>query len=307
MISVIIPAKNEAVTLWFTVHAIRMEMERDPVEPWEIVVVDNVSTDSTKAFLEDWAIKPWVRRVEAHADISGPGPVRNVGATAAQGEILVFMDAHVLPSPGFFRQIRHTMHQEIWDKVGSLHYPIGWNGFDRGAFSTNYELRLERDFWGDNRTGNYRTLTEIGAHGHGCVAMRRDHFIEVGGYHPGQAGYGGDESYMDLKFAMFGFHNYSDPSGYYLHCSQRHMNYTWNNQDVIRNHMISAYTLGGLPWLEKVYAYQLAKGYVPEHELTPAREMALSAGRADRDWIAAHARHTLDEVLADFKTRGVPH
>src|ERR1035438_7782280 len=40
MISIIIPAKNEAVTLWFTIHAIRMEMDRDAGEPYEIIVVD---------------------------------------------------------------------------------------------------------------------------------------------------------------------------------------------------------------------------------------------------------------------------
>ena len=75
MISVIIPAKNEAITLWFTLHAIRMEMDRDPPEPYEIIAVDNLSTDGTKKFLEDGSIAPWVRRIET--DRSGPGPVRN--------------------------------------------------------------------------------------------------------------------------------------------------------------------------------------------------------------------------------------
>jgi len=306
MISVIIPAKNEAVTLWFTIHAIRMEMDRDRGEPYEIIVVDNGSTDSTKTFLEDYAIAPWVRRIET-TDRSGPGPVRNAGADAAQGDILLFADAHVLFSPGFFRRVSNTMRNEIWDRVGSLHFPIGWNGFAADAFSTHYKLTLDQNFWGDNLAGNFQTLTEISVHGHGCVAMRKDHFYEVGGYHPAQAGYGGEENYLDLKFVMFGFHNYSDPRAYYLHCSQRHMNYVWANQDVARNNFIAAYTLGGMPWLEKVYASQLASGYVPEHELRPAREDALLAGQGDREWIEAHAQYTLDEVLAGFKERQVPH
>ncbi|MGA8538112.1 MAG: glycosyltransferase family A protein [Terriglobales bacterium] len=306
MISVIIPAKNEAVTLWFTIHAIRMEMDRCSEEPYEIIVVDNGSTDNTKKFLEDYSIAPWVRRIEK-TDCSGPGPARIAGAEAAQGDIFVFADAHVLVSPGFFARVSSTMRNEIWDRVGSLHFPIGWNGFEPGEFSTHYELTLGQNFWGTNQTGNFQTLTEISAHGHGCVAMRRDHFLKVGGYHPAQVGYGGEEVYLDLKFAMFGFRNYTDPRAHYLHCSQRQMNYVWVNQDVARNNFISAYTLGGRPWLDKVYFAQLEAGYVPEHELRPAREDALLAGQADREWIEAHARFTVDEVLAGFKERQVPH
>jgi hypothetical protein len=137
--------------------------------------------------------------------------------------------------------------------------------------------------------------------------MRKDHFYQVGGYHPGQAGYGGDETYLDLKFAMFGFRNYTDPWAYYLHCSQRHMNYVWVAQDLVRNNFISAYTLGGMPWVEKVYASQLVSAHSSEDELKSAREDALLAGRADREWIEANAKYTIDEVLAGFKERKVPH
>lgn len=306
MISVIIPAKNEAVTLWFTLHAIRLEMDRDAFEPYEIIVVDNGSTDTTRKFLEDYSIAPWVRRIDA-PDSSGPGPVRNAGAAVARGEILFFADAHVLFSPGFFKRAVATIRGEIGDRVGSLHFPVGWNGFTANEFSTHYELTLERNFWGNNLAGNFQALTEISAHGHGCVAMRKDRFHQVGGYHPGQTGYGGDETYLDLKFAMFGFRNFTDPRAYYLHCSQRHMNYVWTNQDVARNNFISAYTLGGTPWLDKVYASQAASSYVPRNELQLAREEAQRRGQADRQWIEAHASHTIDEVLAGFKARLVPH
>ncbi|MGD1097627.1 MAG: glycosyltransferase family 2 protein [Bryobacteraceae bacterium] len=305
MISVIIPAKNEATTLWFTLHAIRMEMDRDPGDRYEIIVVDNLSTDTTQKFVEDGSIAPWVRRIET--DRSGPGPVRNAGAEAAEGDILVFADAHVLFSPGFFKRLSSTLRKEVWDEASSLHFPIGWNGTSPECRSTHYELTLHRNFWGDNLAGNFQTLTETAAHGHGCVAVRKDRFFEVGCYHPGQAGYGGEECYLDLKFAMFGFRNYNDPRAYYLHCSQRKMNYVWANFDLVRNNFISAYALGGIPWLDRVYAAQLAEGYVPKHELEQAREDALLAAQADRDWIETKAKYSLERVLAEFKERRVPH
>jgi hypothetical protein len=183
------------VTLWFTTHSIRMERDRDPGEPYEIIGVDHLSTDNARRFLEDYSIAPWVRRVET--DRSGPGPVRRAGAEAAQGDIFVFADAHVLFSPGFFHRVSATMRKEIWGSVGSLHFPVGWNGFDGGGFSTHYELTLEQNFRGNNLAGNFQTLTEIAAHGHGCVAVRKDRYLRVGGYHPGHTGYGGDENYPD--------------------------------------------------------------------------------------------------------------
>jgi hypothetical protein len=199
------------------------------------------------------------------------------------------------------------MRNEIWDEVGSLHVPVGWNGFKLDDYATHYELTLEKDFWGINLVGNFKVLTEIAVLGHACVVVRRDRYFEVGGYHKGQANYAGDENYLDLKFSRFGLRNYTDPRAYILHCSQRHMNYTWTNQDVVRNNMISAYTLGGRPWLDRVYEYQLSLGRVPEHELTPAREMAIEAGESDRAWIEQNASYTLEEVLAGFKERNVPH
>jgi glycosyltransferase involved in cell wall biosynthesis len=282
-----------------------MEMDRHPGDRYEIIVVDNLSTDTTKAFLEDGSIAPWVRRIET--DRSGPGPVRNTGAEAARGDILLFVDAHVLFSPGLFKRVSSTMRNEIWDDVGALHFPIGWNGTAPEGRSTHYELTLDRNFWGNNLAGNFRTLTEIAALGHACFAVRKDRFFEVGCYHPGQAGYGGEECYLDLKFAMFGLRNYSDPRTYLLHCSQRQMNYVWANFDLVRNNFISAYALGGAPWLDRVYAGQLAEGYVPKNELDQAREDALVAAQADRDWIQNNAKLTLETVLAKFKERRVPH
>ena len=85
------------------------------------------------------------------------------------------------------------------------------------------------------------------------------------------------------------------------------MNYTWTNHDLNRNNFISAYALGGQQWLDTVYASQIAAKYTPENELRQARDEALIAAQDDRKWIESNSKHNLEELLAGFKNRQIPH
>ena len=253
-----IPAKNERLNLWYTLHNIRMIWDEwSDDEDRELIVVANESDDGTAKFLDNPRIASWVRRVAT--DRSGPGPVRQAGAEEARGEILFFVDAHVLLSPDFFRKVTRIMRERVWDSVGSFHVPIGWNGGSTKRSSTHYKLTLETDFWGINTAGGFTELTEVATMGHGCLAVRRDHFFACRGYSAPFRQYGGDETYLDLKFAMFGYRNYTYPGAYCLHCSQRQANYESNPYVFIRNNLISAYVIGGDAWALKVLRCQQAR------------------------------------------------
>jgi glycosyltransferase involved in cell wall biosynthesis len=86
MISFIIPAHNEEFELSSTLAAIRAGTS-DAGRPYEIVVVDDASTDATPEIAAQAGAKvvPINRRQIAAA--------RNAGARAAQGEYLFFVDA----------------------------------------------------------------------------------------------------------------------------------------------------------------------------------------------------------------------
>jgi glycosyltransferase involved in cell wall biosynthesis len=306
MYSVIIPAKNERLNLWYTLHNIRMIWDEWPDEGHELIVVDNQSTDQTaERLLDDPGIQPWVRRVET--DRSGPGPVRQAGAEAARGEIFIFVDAHVLLSPDFFRKVCGVLREQVWDSVGSLHVPIGWNGGYRKEFSTHYTLTLDRDFWGANTAGGFTALTEVAAMGHGCVAVRRDHFFACRGYSAPFSEYGGDETYLDLKFAMFGYRNYTYPGAYCLHCSQRYQAYHWSHETLLRNNLLAACVLGGEEWAEKVVRFQATQPGVNPAQVQRLHDEARALAAQDRDFVRLHSRRNLDEVLADFARRRVAH
>jgi len=89
MISFIVPAYNEALLLGATLDAVHVAA-RAVDEDYEIVVVDDASTDDTALV----ATRHGARLVSvAHRQIAA---TRNSGARAAQGELLIFVDADTI-------------------------------------------------------------------------------------------------------------------------------------------------------------------------------------------------------------------
>ena len=86
MISFIVPAHNEELWIGKCLDSIRTTMAT-LAEPYEVIVVDDASTDSTPRIAEQMGAR--TIRVE-HRKISA---VRNAGARAAGGEVFFFVDA----------------------------------------------------------------------------------------------------------------------------------------------------------------------------------------------------------------------
>lgn len=86
MISFIVPAHNEEAWIGKCLASIRTTMEK-LAEPYEVIVADDASTDSTPQIAEQMGAR--TIRVE-HRKISA---VRNAGARAACGEAFFFVDA----------------------------------------------------------------------------------------------------------------------------------------------------------------------------------------------------------------------
>src|SRR5260370_23437366 len=86
MISFIVAAYNEQVELSYTLAAIRAAVS-SVTQPFEIIVVDDASTDATPEIAE----RAGARVVSIHR--RQIAAARNAGARAAQGEYLFFVDA----------------------------------------------------------------------------------------------------------------------------------------------------------------------------------------------------------------------
>ncbi len=103
MISVIVPAYNAAESLS---HCLRALRHQDlPPSEYEVIVVDDGSTDDTSAVAE--AAGARVIRIEH----SGPAAARNAGLQAARGEIILFTDADCEPVPHWARTLAEALKQ----------------------------------------------------------------------------------------------------------------------------------------------------------------------------------------------------
>jgi glycosyltransferase involved in cell wall biosynthesis len=100
MISVIIPTYNEEKYLPETLAALAAALKDEDAE---VIVVDNGSTDATRSIAESFGARI------ATEPVRNIGQVRNAGARAAKGDVLVFLDADTAVLPGLFERISEAM------------------------------------------------------------------------------------------------------------------------------------------------------------------------------------------------------
>jgi len=103
MLSFIVPAHNEELWIGKCLHSIRTAMATLG-EPYEVIVVDDASTDSTPRIAAQMGAR--TIRVE-HRKISA---VRNEGARAACGEAFLFVDADTQVNERANRGVRPLDH-----------------------------------------------------------------------------------------------------------------------------------------------------------------------------------------------------
>ena len=103
-ISVIIPARNEEKNL----SLLLKDMNTQSASPFEIICVDDESSDSTAQIAESYGVKVLSLRDKPQGWTGKSWACQN-GANAAKGELLLFLDADVrLEQNGIWVQKRRT-------------------------------------------------------------------------------------------------------------------------------------------------------------------------------------------------------
>jgi glycosyltransferase involved in cell wall biosynthesis len=160
--SAVIPAYNEEDCIERCLETL-LDQTRPP---HEVIVVDDGSTDRTQQIVEGLGVRL------LHQSHRGPGAARNLGASRATGDILVFVDADM------------TFHREFLDY---LTRPIR-EGKAVGTFTREEYVRNT-----DNRWARLWTLNDYLPPGRRVHpdspnedrvfrAIRRDAFLRVGGF-----------------------------------------------------------------------------------------------------------------------------
>jgi glycosyltransferase involved in cell wall biosynthesis len=119
-ISVVIPARNEALRLPAAVEAIHRSAKHAGFAP-EIVVVDNRSTDDTVTVAVNLGCRV----------VSDPtknlSHIRNTGVRATSNPIVVTVDADSLVSMGFFAAVGRALNDSRIVGGGVLIFPERWS------------------------------------------------------------------------------------------------------------------------------------------------------------------------------------
>ena len=106
--SVVVPSHNRGDVLFEVLAAV--EAQRD-ARDFEIVVVDDGSTDGTAERLEAWRPRPPGRALLGPQ--RGPAAARNRGVAEAQGERVAFLGDDTVPEPDWLAR-----HQEAAGRLG---------------------------------------------------------------------------------------------------------------------------------------------------------------------------------------------
>lgn len=98
MISILIPFLNEEDNLVQLAHEIMQEMQKLG-QPYEIIYINDGSTDESKARIQEESVKNKQIKVFSHRKRMGKGEALNTGLKHAQGDIIVFMDGDLQNDP----------------------------------------------------------------------------------------------------------------------------------------------------------------------------------------------------------------
>lgn len=175
--SIIIPTYNGLAYLQECLRSLRPQLSREV----EAVVVDNASTDGTAAFVQEWYPEVRVVRAAQNLGFSGAG---NLGAAAAQGTWLIFLNNDTVVEPDWLPQLLAVVQRDeglgaCTSKIRLMRDPTRLDSIGsyltRTGFLQHIGL-LERD------QGQYDGLTEIFSPKGVAFAIRRSLFASLGGF-----------------------------------------------------------------------------------------------------------------------------
>lgn len=138
-ISVIVPCLNNEKTIERCIISL---LKQDyPSNSFEIIFVDNGSSDKTISIIQKYPVKLLIEKIK------NPYVARNKGALCAKGQIIAFTDANCETDKSWLSNINHVMNNNVDASQGP-----GFLTKQKSLLSkaeSNRMFMAETDFWGD--------------------------------------------------------------------------------------------------------------------------------------------------------------
>ncbi len=184
MISVVIPAHNAVGTLDECLQAIHQSNYTD----YEVIVVDDASTDST----EQVAARHGCRIVRLEQNV-GAARAKNLGASEARGDVILFTDADIVLQPDTLGLIADNLKDpSVTGVVGLLGRRLRYSNFS----SQFKNLWMHHTY---TRLASSEGERGVGLFYTSIAAIRKDIFEQLGGFDPH---YRGASVTEDIEFGQ---------------------------------------------------------------------------------------------------------
>ncbi len=239
-ISVLICTRNRSAIL---AECLASFTEQDaPVEWYEVIVIDNGSTDGTAKLIEGYISKyPNFRKVEEPR--VGLSYARNAGYERAEADWVSYVDDDAKAASNYITRALSTIENHAFDCIGGVFLPWYKYGHPKWLpenFGTNRHL---------SGNGEVRELNSINACG-GVIVFRKEWLFQVEGFPTdlgmnGQTIAYGEEDYVQNKMREGGARIGLDPH-------------------LIIEHLVAAYKLDWRWHVRSAYAHGAAEVKVYE-------------------------------------------
>jgi glycosyltransferase involved in cell wall biosynthesis/Flp pilus assembly protein TadD len=208
--SIVIPVFNK---IEYTRQCLEALFKTTPRGLFELIVVDNSSSDGTQEYLKKLAGEIKIITNEYNL---GFAKACNQGARAARGELLVFLNNDTVPLAGWLEALIETAEYNISIGIvgGKLLYPDGKIQHAGVGFINGIPDHPLRNFPGDHPEAN--ETRELDMVTGACLLIKKDLFFECGGFDE-QYKNGVEDIDLCLKVRMNGYKVIYNPKSTLYH------------------------------------------------------------------------------------------
>jgi glycosyltransferase involved in cell wall biosynthesis len=275
-LSIIIPYIQEYPQILFTIRSIHEELKNEVDH--EIIAIDNLNNDARKQIVSknikidkghlhtnnkgeeaqshiknmaDQLKNKWLKYIH-YTDYFSLWQSRNCGIKNATGDIIMFIDAHCVPSKKSLVNM-FNYYEKNWEELdGSIHLPLTYHILE--------EKKLIYKFLYDKSKGQCQySFTSLNKYDDvfetpcmsTCGMMCHKSFYDKTGLYPQKGIYSGGEHFFNYVMAILGKKKWiysKNESALFHHGDQRDYNYTWDGYQY--NRIAANYMFGGEEWVD---------------------------------------------------------
>lgn len=244
----------------------------------------------------------WLRYIE-YPDHLSHWQAKRVGVQESTGDILLFVDAHTIPSVDAIEEmfLTYTQSEDFpYMHQGTMHLPLTYKILEWHRLI--YKFHIENEFFYSYKFTPFRPAEEpyeVPCMSTCGMMISRKIYDQLGGWPATLGIYGGGENFMNYALAVCGFKKWIYPHGTLFHHGDKR-DYHYIGDDLICNRMLAHYLFGGEDLLRKFASICKGRPSTLEMFANTIKE----EGFEQRQQIKSIQKMTIEEWTAKWRENG---